>query len=347
MTLNVHRHLKADGRELLLYGHAPFEGEAGHEHADAGGAPSHMRWHPLRREWVVYAAARQGRTFLPNVQDCPLCPTRDGTSGEVPFSAFEIAVFENRFPAFTETKIEPSQARGVELAAAQGRCEVIVYSADHHASLATLPAERLVLLIEVWGARVRDMRERGYPCILPFENRGEEIGVTLHHPHGQLYAFPFVPAQLRRAAEAQADRPVMASLIESLDPALILHNEPEVLSFVPPFAMFPYEVWLTPRRRVSSPEFLSEGERHAMARGLRDAMRRLDGLFSKPMPYILTVQAAPAGFEESFHMAIEIRPFRRDAGKLKFLAGVEQGAGIFLVDVLPEAAAQRLRSVPI
>ncbi len=347
MTLHVYRHMKADGRELLLYGHAPIDGEAGGEHVDATGASSHMRWHPLRQEWVVYAAARQSRTFLPKAQDCPLCPMRDEASGEVPFTAFEIAVFENKFPALAETVVDLPQSPGFEATTAQGRCEVIVYSADHHASLATLPVERLALLIEVWGARVRAMRERGYLCILPFENRGEEIGVTLHHPHGQLYAFPFVPAQLLRTAEAQANGPVMVSLIEAMDPALILYDESEAISFVPPFAMFPYEIWLTPRRRVPSPEFLSDEECNAMARGLSDAMSRLDGLFSKPIPYILTVQTAPSGFEETFHMAIEIRPFRRDEGKLKYLAGVEQGAGVFLVDVLPEEAAERLRSVSI
>ena len=113
----------------------------------------------------------------------------------------------------------------------------------------------------------------------------------------------------------------------------------------PPFAMYPFETWLAPRRQVAGPDALSPVETEALARLLRRAIRRLDGLFSRPMPYILTVQAAPRGFEQSFHMTIEIRPFRRDHDKLKFLAGVEQGAGVFLVDVLPEQAAARLKAV--
>ncbi len=109
--------------------------------------------------------------------------------------------------------------------------------------------------------------------------------------------------------------------------------------------MYPFEIWLAPRRRVPGPDALSSAEAEMLARLLGRAVRRLDGLFGKPMPYILTVQTAPRGFEDSFHMTIEIRPFRRDGDKLKYLAGVEQGAGIFLVDIPPEQAAARLKAV--
>lgn len=343
MSLHVHRHVKTDGRELFLYGHELHVGEAVAEPEASRGDAAHLRWHPLRQEWVAYAAARQSRTFLPGAHDCPLCAARDGQLGEIPFADFEIGVFENRFPAFSNAL--PSLALREGQVPAKGRCEVIVYSPDHQASLGTLSDDRLELLIEVWGARIAALRAQGFPCVLPFENRGEEIGVTLHHPHGQIYAFDFVPAQLRRAAEAQAAAPVIASLIESLDPAQVVWADDAALSFVPPFAIYPFETWLAPRRRVASLEELSAPERKALAHALGDAVRRLDALFGSPMPYILTVQAAPQGFEDTFHTTIELRPFRRDAGKLKYLAGVEQGAGVFLVDVMPEDAARRLRDV--
>lgn len=343
MTLFIHRHTKTDGRELLLYGRKAHRGEAGPELDAAPGGRSHLRWHPLRGEWVGYAGARQSRTFLPQAAECPLCPARDGRIGEIPFSDFEIAVFENRFPAFTSDAAMPEAIEGLKLAPAAGRCEVVVYSSDHDSSLATLPDERLELLVEIWGVRVKALREMGFAAVLPFENRGEEIGVTLHHPHGQIYAFSFIPAQLARAAEAQARAPVIAQTIGTLDPALILRDG-EVLSFVPPFAMYPYEVWLAPRRRVASPDALTAIERCDLALALGDAMRRLDALFGKPMPYILTVQTAPTGFEDTFHMSVEIHPFRRDTNKLKYLAGVEQGSGVFLVDVMPEEAARALNA---
>lgn len=343
MPLFIHQHMKADGRELLLYGREAHRGEAGPELDAAPADRSHLRWHPLRGEWVGYAGARQGRTFLPQAAECPLCPARDGRIGEIPFADFEVAVFENRFPAFTADAVMPEAIEGLRVAPAAGRCEVVVYSRDHGSSLATLPDERLELLVEVWGLRVKALCEMGFAAVLPFENRGEEIGVTLHHPHGQIYAFSFVPAQLARAAQAQARGPVIAQMIGALDPSQILRDG-EAMSFVPPFAMYPYEVWLAPRRRVASPDALTPAERRDLALALGDAMRRLDALFGKPMPYILTVQTAPRGFEDTFHMSIEIHPFRRDVNKLKYLAGVEQGAGVFLVDVPPEEAARALKA---
>ena len=345
-TLFCHRHQKADGRELLLYGRAPLEEAAGAELPPAAaGAPPHLRWHPLRGEWVGYAGARQGRTFLPQAAECPLCPARAGAVGEIPFAQFEIAVFENRFPAFASYTDEIPEIAGVDCARARGRCEVVVYSPDHAGSLGALGDDRLELLIEVWGERVAALSRLGFDAVLPFENRGEEIGVTLHHPHGQIYAFGFVPAQMRRAAEAQAEAPVVARMIADADPALFLRRGDEAVSLVPPFAMYPFEIWLCPVRRVAGPQGLSADERRGLARLLGDALRRLDRLFGKPMPYILTVQTAPRGFEESFHMTIEIKPFRREEAKLKYLAGVEQGSGVFLVDVAPEEAAARLRAL--
>lgn len=341
------RHAMPGGRELLLYGRQPHDMQPlAALPAEPPASAPYLRWHPLLGEWVAYAGTRQGRTFLPDMSACPLCPADAGRLGEIPFANFEIAVFENRFPALTAGEDGVPVVDGIAAAAAKGRCEVVVFSADHGSGLGALPLDRLALLIEVWGARVKALRdEAGFAFVLPFENRGEEIGVTLHHPHGQIYAFSFVPQRVLRAAKAQAEAPVVVRLIDEMPRALLLDEEAAALSFVPPFAMYPFETWLAPRRRVAGPDALSEIETEALARLLGRAVRRLDGLFGRPMPYILTVHAAPRGFEDSFHMTIEIRPFRRDSNKLKFLAGVELGAGVFLVDVLPEQAAARLKAV--
>ena len=343
----LRRHSMPGGRELLLYGRKAHDAPPLPVlPSEPPAAPPHLRWHPFLGEWVAYAGARQGRTFLPDRAACPLCPAGEGRIGEIPFAEFEIAVFENRFPALIAAQAAPPDIAGIVAAPAEGRCEVVVFSADHAGGLGTLPVDRLALLIEVWGTRIKALRdEAGLSCVLPFENRGEEIGVTLHHPHGQIYAFPFVPQRVLRAAKAQQESPIVARLIDAAPHELVIDAEDAAVSFVPPFAMYPFETWLAPRRRVAGPDALSPVETEALARLLRRAIRRLDGLFSRPMPYILTVQAAPRGFEQSFHMTIEIRPFRRDHDKLKFLAGVEQGAGVFLVDVLPEQAAARLKAV--
>ena len=141
---------------------------------------SELRFNELRGEEVVYAIHRQERTFLPSAGRCPLCPTRPGgPQTEIPFEHFEIAVFDNRFPAFE---------------APSGAAEVVVYTDSHEGSLATLPAEQAEALMWVWRHRYRELGAREeVHYVLIFENRGVEVGVTLHHPHGQIYGYPFLP----------------------------------------------------------------------------------------------------------------------------------------------------------
>jgi len=158
---------------------------------------SELRWHPLLREWVATATHRQDRTFFPPPEFCPLCPTRPGgVPTEIPAEDFAIAVFENRFPSLSPRPPEPAVA-GSDLSpvqAAAGACEVVVYTADHAATLAELPVARIELLIRVWIDRTRELGARPeIAYVFPFENKGEAIGVTLAHPHGQIYGYPFVP----------------------------------------------------------------------------------------------------------------------------------------------------------
>src|SRR5271166_4260620 len=152
---------------------------------------SELRFNELRDEQVVYAVHRQDRTFLPSRDHCPLCPTRPGsTETEIPLPAFEIAVFDNRFPAFE---------------APRGAAEVVVYTDDHDASFGTLAAERAEALMWVWRHRYEELGAREeIEYVFIFENRGVEVGVTLHHPHGQIYGFPFLRAM--PAAPARARR---------------------------------------------------------------------------------------------------------------------------------------------
>jgi len=135
-------HRKKDGRELFLYGLMPLEGPPLPEDAEPFRPAPHLRYHPLRGEWVVYAAHRQGRTFLPPKEHCPLCPSREGGfPTEIPFPSFQVAVFENRFPSFVEEAPPPPEGLPVPAGRALGRCEVVVYTPAHTGSLATLTEE--------------------------------------------------------------------------------------------------------------------------------------------------------------------------------------------------------------
>jgi UDPglucose--hexose-1-phosphate uridylyltransferase len=168
--------------------------------------------------------------------------------------------------------------------------------------------------------------------------------VTLHHPHGQLYAFPFVPPVVKPMVEAFRRDSVLERLMDRSGALYETDGDANAAAFVPPSARFPFELWIAPRPRAPGPWALDAAQMDSLAAMLQRSLRRLDALFSRPMPYILLLYAAPKGEEAHFHGHIQILPFLRSAERLKYLAGCEQGAGTFLADMLPETMAERLRS---
>lgn len=342
--MHLRTHHKIDGRRLLLYGTAPHTLSAFVEPARAGGGWPHLRWHPLRSEWAAYAPHRQDRTFLPVREFCPLCPTRpDRTPTEIPFSDFEVAVFENRFPAFIPN-LQEAPAMDLPTRPASGACEVVVYTSEHEGSAASLSQERRELLVRVWSERYCELYgPEPVQYVMPFENRGETVGVTLHHPHGQIYAYPFVPPVLQREVEAFRKTPVLQELLGHLSPTYVVTENDVAVATVPPFARFPYEVWIIPKRSQPGPWTFEAAEVAGYARMWGEVVSRYDALFGRPFPYVMVLHAAPKGEESSFHFHTEFYPLQRTANRLKYLAGTELGAGTFTVDVMPEDAARALR----
>jgi len=336
----------SDGRQLHLYGsfsgtpHWPFEAVK-HEVAF-----SHLRWHALRREWVVYSAHRQTRTFKPPTDACPFCPT--APDGEIPVRDFSVAVFDNRFSSFQKDPPAPAPIPGLDLQVqrAAGNCEVIVYSTDHNASIATLSQERRELVVRVWGERIRALMQMpAVQVVMPFENRGEEAGVTLHHPHGQIYAYSYVPPIIQSMAQSFREGYDIAKLT-ALATYEVAQTE-NAAAMVPPFARFPYEVWIVPKRFRPSPGDLNPKEVSDCASLLATVAKSYDTFFGRVCPYVMIVYASPRGMEDYFPFHIQFYPLLRSPQKLKFVAGCELGAGSFLVDILPETAAQSLRDVRI
>jgi UDPglucose--hexose-1-phosphate uridylyltransferase len=333
-----------DGRLLHLYGN--FSGTP--EWPEAEGTHekgySHRRWHPVRREWVIYSAHRQTRTYKPATNACPLCP--EAPDGEIPVRDFSIAVFDNRFSSFQKDCPKPPPIPGLDLPvdSAAGNCEVVVYSADHKASMATLSKDRRELLVKVWGDRVRVLMQMpAVQVIMPFENRGEEAGVTLHHPHGQIYAFSYLPPIIETMAQSFREGYDLAKLASS--PAHEIAQTETMAALVPPFARFPYEVWIVPKNFRASPADLAVNEVGDCARLLALVAKKYDTFFQRNCPYVMIVYVAPRGMEDFFPFHIQFYPLLRSPQKLKFLAGCELGAGSFLVDILPETAARSLRDV--
>lgn len=339
-------HRKADGRMLHLYGRKPHDLPLQHESEDAIAQGGELRFHPLRQEWNVYAAHRQNRTFKPSAADDPLAPTLpDGPATEIPFTDFECAVFENKFAAFHPSASDAAQLEGINTEPAKGACDVVVYGPEAEGSLSSIGSDRRQVLIAALLDRYETHFAAGCDYVLPFENRGDAVGVTLHHPHGQIYGFERVPLVQQRAIDAFSEGYDLASEIAAAMPDYGLGRSGGMAAFVPRYARFPYEVWIAPETHREGPWDCSDEELEALADWLGEVARRYDALFEGPAATMMAFHAAPRHGSAGYHFTVQFYPLLRAPGRVKYLASVEQHSGAFTVDVMPEAAAAALREV--
>jgi UDPglucose--hexose-1-phosphate uridylyltransferase len=349
----------ADGREIFYYDRAPgADRTTADRRTDLAptATSSQMRWNSLFRDYSVIAGHRQTRTYMPPADLCPLDPSRDGKLTEIPAADYEVVVFENRFPSFALSSVdtvplldEPPFRSGP----GAGRCEVVCFTSEHRGSFSGLSAEQARTVIDAWADRTSELGAiDSIEYIFCFENRGEEIGVTLSHPHGQIYGYPFVPPRFYRVGESlHRHREKFGTCLqcELLEAELkaeirVVSQSEHWVSHVPFAARWPYEVRIVPREHVPDLPALSDEQRDDLARMYLDALRRFDALFDGSVPYIAGWQQAPARRERDlWHVAAEIFTIRRAPGKLKYLAGSESAAAVWINDVSPEDAAERLR----
>ncbi|OIJ62965.1 galactose-1-phosphate uridylyltransferase [Streptomyces mangrovisoli] len=342
----------ADGRELIYY---DLRDDAVREAVDLRPlertqTTAEIRRDPLLGDSVAIASHRQGRTYHPPADECPLCPSRDGRLSEIPDSSYDVVVFENRFPS---------------LAGDSGRCEVVCFTSDHDASFGSLSHEQARLVLDAWTDRTSELSHLpAVEQVFCFENRGPEIGVTLGHPHGQIYAYPFTTprtALMLRSLAAHKEATGGENLFDAVlerelaEGRVVLEGEHWV-AFVPYAAHWPYEVHLYPRRRVPDLLALDEEARSEFPQVYLELLKRFDRIFGEgepPTPYIAAWHQAPFGAlaefdgvsRDDFALHLELFTIRRTSGKLKFLAGSESGMSVFINDVPPERAAERLREV--
>ena len=363
----------ADGREIIYYDDSEphLSGAAVREAVDTRPLPpaeevvrggSQVRLDPLTGEWVTMASHRNDRTFMPPADEDPLAPTAPGRfPTEIAEADYDVVVFENRFPSFS-TRIGggPGLVDGEELwpvRPATGRTEVICFSPEHSGSFGSLPPHRARTVIEAWVDRTEELgRVPGVESVFVFENRGREIGVTLPHPHGQIYAFPFVPPRAARMLErARAHREATGRNLfrDVLDAerragSRVVVESEHWTAYVPAAARWPVEVHLAPHRDVPDLPALDAAERDDLATTYLDVLGRLDRYFpgDDPLPYIAGWQQAPVreGREE-FRLHLQVFSVLRGPGKLKYLAGVESAMAAWINDTTPERVAARLREV--
>lgn len=338
MTAPLHRTgvRLGDGRQLFYYDRRPGRvPRADSRRLTPGAGVSELRHDRLVDEWVIVAGHRQERTFMPAGDDCPLCPSSPASATEIPDFDYEVAVFENRFPALS--------------APTGGRCEVVCFTPDHHSSFAGLPPDRAAAVLGAWTDRTAELSAvPGVEQVFVFENRGAEIGVTLGHPHGQIYAYPFVPprqARLIAVSERHLRCPGCAAIEEEESAgARMVAGGGYWVAFVPFAARWPFDVHIYPRRHLPDLTALDDGERDEFPLLYLDVLRRFDAVFGTEMPYVAAWHQAPVrGARASTHLRLEVFSVRRAPDRLKYLAGSESAMGVFINDIAPEAAAAMLR----
>lgn len=374
----THLHL-ADGRDLFYFDASQVgdrDASADRSQVDTRDLPpmstaARMRRDPLTGEWIPLASHRMNRTHLPAKADCPLCPTRPGMAAtEIPAADYEVVVFENRFPSLNVRRADPpSQVDGQDMwleRASAGRCEVVCFTSDHESSFSELSPSSARTVIEAWADRTAELLATpSVSSVFCFENRGEEIGVTLAHPHGQIYAYPYVPPRsaqhAARAVEhhAAAGSDLLGDVLAAEQASgrrVVLAGE-YWTAFVPAAARWPVEVHLVPHRHVLDLAATDDAEREELSRMYPRLLRLLDGFFvgedgtAIALPYIAGWFAAPKSAERETtpracpRLHLQVFSVMRAPGKLKYLAGSESAQGAWVSDTTPEMIADRLLAV--
>lgn len=359
----------ADGRELFYYDDPGTS--LGVERAvdartlDERPETATMRQDILTGDWITFATKRQNRVMMPGADADPLAPQSATNPSEVP-ARYDVAVFENRSPAFGPALNEAvggvpaakNPTRGLDDLAelgigrtrtSIGRCEVVCFSPDHEGSFGTQSVTRARTVIEAWADRTAALSALpGIEQVFPFENRGEAIGVTLPHPHGQIYSYPYITPRTQRLLDsiARTAPDLMGRVLESeRDSERVVLQGEHWTAFVPFAARWPLEVQLMPNRHAPDFAALTDAERDELAPLYLRLLRGVDALYSTPTPYIAAWHQAPvhAG-RDTVRMRLELTSPRRAEDKLKFLAGSEAAMGAWTAEILPEVAAERLRT---
>jgi UDPglucose--hexose-1-phosphate uridylyltransferase len=352
----------SDGRELIYFDDAdtvlgPSRALDARPPAARPPVPE-LRQDPLTGEWISIAAARQDRAFLPPDEDDPLAPSMPGHPTEIP-DLYDVAVFENKSPAFGPALAPAGQDPAVvlgELAAiglgrsrpGVGRCEVVCFGPQRTGSWADFSVSRARTVVAAWADRTAVLSGlAGVQQVYVFENRGAEIGVTLHHPHGQIYAYPYITPRTANllASIGSYGRGLMGDILafEQKSERVLIAGE-HFTVFVPFAARWPVEVHMLPHRHVPDLAAATEAERDEIAVLYRRILRAVDRLYDTPTPYIAAWHQAPvhAG-RDQVRLMLQVTSPRRAANKLKYRAGSETGMGAFIGDITPEATAARMR----
>lgn len=310
-----------------------------------------LRYNPILRDWVMVASHRQKRPNMPK-DFCPFCPG----SGKVP-ETYTVYAYDNDFPALSPNPPAPDEFANplFETAPLHGKCEVVLYSPDHTATLPDLPVWHVRKLVDLWCERFSALRQdKKIKYIMIFENRGELVGVTMPHPHGQIYAYPWLPKKLTEECTSAAGymkktgNCLFCDLLraEIEDSRRVIFRNEAFTVYLPFYSEYPYGVQISTNRHVGTLLDLTDAERDSLAKTLRTTAGMLDSLFDKTMPYMMCLHQAPVNGDDPnyYHFHIEFYPPLRSATQIKWNASSETGAWAHCNPTSPEDKAEELRA---
>lgn len=310
-----------------------------------------LRFNPLLRDWVMVASNRAQRPHMPKGY-CPFCPG----SGKVPDS-YEVYQYDNDFPVLSPNPPEPDPVYAGPYKAEKsfGKCEVILYSPDHTTTLPQLPVEHIEKLVDLWTDRFVELeRDPLHQYIMIFENRGEECGVTMPHPHGQIYAYSQMPLKIRTELEScrhhfeENGTCLLCDMNREesrFAQRVILEND-HFISYIPYFTDYPYGVFISSKAHKTSLTAFTAEEKRSLAEVLKDTTGAMDELFGKPFPYMMVMHQRPVNgesVEDYYHFHIEFYPPLREKDRIKFYASSEMGAWAAANPAAVEETAPKLR----
>lgn len=310
-----------------------------------------LRWHPLTKDWIMIASNRQNRPQMPK-DYCPFCPS----FGNVP--DYEVLKYDNDFPALSQTPPEPDDVANdfFKVRPSYGKCEVILYSPGHTVTLPQLSDSHMRKLVDLWCERFEAMRsDENIKYVFPFENRGDVVGVTMPHPHGQMYGYPFLPKKMEletgsaREYYQEKGKCIFCDMLENeiSDGRRIIFRNEHFTVFLPFYCEYPYGVYIISNRHTSYMTDLTDEEKSALGITIRDVVGMLDALFDYRFPYMMCMHNAPVNsgdYSADFHFHIEFFPPMRSAEKQKFNASSETGVWAHCNPTCPEETSKELRA---
>ncbi len=350
----------ADGRTIRYYDTASqVRNSSDKRESESQPAIGELRLDPLVNEWVVMAAHRQGRVFLPPKELCPLCPSKPESLTEIPEQDFEVVVFDNRSPSLRppvgDWALPDVVGPDTDLGTAAGKCEVVCFTPSHGGSFKDLSPARVRTILEAWVDRTAELSKESFiQHIAAFENRGEEVGVTLSHPHGQIYAYSYIPPKVEKMLtvaqkyKEQTGKVLFDQIIarEILEKERIIAKNDRWIAFVPYASRYSFEIHIAPLNPVADLTELTDADRDSFPELAIEVTKRLDGVFGIEMAYIAAWHQAPVRQgRDLLRLHWQITSVRRAPGKLKYLSGSESAMGAFIMDLRPEQSAEQLRAV--